>query len=115
MPRNLGDYKGEEVVIGIGKYGPYIRYNGTFISIKKANGDDPMTIEMDRAILLIEEKLEADKNKFINEWEHDNGKVQVLNGRYGPYIKIGKKNHRIPKGTDPKGLSLEDCLAIAEK
>ena len=115
LPRILGDYKGEEVVIGIGKYGPYIRYNGTFISIKKANGDDPMTIEMDRAVVLIEEKLEADKNKFINEWDHDNGKVQVLNGRYGPYIKIGKKNHRIPKGTDPKGLSLEDCLAIAEK
>ena len=115
LPRNLGDYKGEEVVIGIGKYGPYIRYNSTFISIKKANGDDPMTIEMDRAVVLIEEKLEADKNKFISEWDHDNGKVQVLNGRYGPYIKIGKKNHRIPKGTDPKGLSLEDCLAIAEK
>ncbi len=115
LPRNLGEYKGEEVVIGIGKYGPYIRYNGSFISIKKANGDDPMTIEMDRAIVLIEEKIEADKNKFINEWDHDNVKVQVLNGRYGPYIKIGKKNHRIPKGTDPKGLTLEDCLAIAEK
>ncbi|MAR66736.1 MAG: DNA topoisomerase I [Crocinitomicaceae bacterium] len=115
LPRNLGEYKGEEVVIGIGKYGPYIRYNGSFVSIKKANGDDPMTIQLDRAIVLIEEKIEADKNKFINEWDHDNVKVQVLNGRYGPYIKIGKKNHRIPKGTDPKGLTLEDCLAIAEK
>ena len=115
LPRNLGEYKGEEVVIGIGKYGPYIRYNGSFVSIKKANGDDPMTIQLDRAIVLIEEKIEADKNKFINEWDHDNVKVQVLNGRYGPYIKIGKKNHRTPKGTDPKGLTLEDCLAIAEK
>ncbi len=115
LPRSLGNYKEKEVVIGIGKYGPYIRYDGTFISIKKANGDDPMTIELDRSIVLIEEKIEADKNKFINEWEHGDVKVQVLNGRYGPYIKIGKKNHRIPKGTDPKSLSLEDCLAIAEK
>ncbi len=115
LPRSLGEYKGEEVVIGIGKYGPYIRHNGVFISIKKANGDDPMTIEMDRAKELIEEKIEADKNKFINEWEHGDEKVQVLNGRYGPYIKIGRKNHRIPKGTDPKSLTLEDCLAIAEK
>ncbi|MBT4774533.1 MAG: DNA topoisomerase I, partial [Crocinitomicaceae bacterium] len=115
LPRSLGDYKEKEVVIGIGKYGPYIRYDGTFISIKKANGDDPMTIELDRSIVLIEEKIEADKNKFINEWEHEKVKVQVLNGRYGPYIKIGKKNHRIPKGTDPKSLSLKDCLAIAEK
>ncbi|MBT6513347.1 MAG: type I DNA topoisomerase, partial [Crocinitomicaceae bacterium] len=115
LPRSLGDYKEKEVVIGIGKYGPYIRYDGTFISIKKDNGDDPMTIELDRSIVLIEEKIEADKNKFINEWEHEKVKVQVLNGRYGPYIKIGKKNHRIPKGTDPKSLSLEDCLAIAEK
>lgn len=115
LPRTLGEYKGEEVVIGIGKYGPYIRHNGTFISIKKANGDDPMTIELERAKVLIDEKIEADKNKFINEWEHGEEKVQVLNGRYGPYIKIGKKNHRIPKGTDPKSLTLEDCLAIAEK
>ena len=115
LPRSLGDYKEKEVVIGIGKYGPYIRYDGTFISIKKDNGDDPMTIELDRSIVLIEEKIEADKNKFINEWEHEKVKVQVLNGRYGPYIKIGKKNHRIPKGTDPKSLSLKDCLAIAEK
>lgn len=115
LPRSLGDYKEKEVVIGIGKYGPYIRYDGTFISLKKENGDDPMTIEMDRSIVLIEEKIEADKNKFINEWEHEKVKVQVLNGRYGPYIKIGKKNHRIPKGTDPKALTLDECLAIAEK
>lgn len=113
LPRTVGDFEGEEVVAAIGRFGPYVRHKGKFTSLKKGI-DDPYTIEIDRAIELIKEKREADANKFINEFEHD-PPVQVLNGRYGPYIKIGKKNYRMPKGQEPKELTLEDCLRIAEE
>lgn len=76
--------------------------------------DDPYTIAIERAIELIEAKREKDRNKIINTFENE-GVLQVLNGRWGPYISYNNENFRIPKGKDPKELTLEDCLAVIKK
>lgn len=114
LPRNLGEYKDQAVSVGTGRFGPYVKYGNTFVSIKQADGDDPLTIELTRAIELITAKIKADKEKTIKTFD-GNKDVQVLNGRYGPYIKIGKKNIKIPKDKEPKDLTLEDCLKIADE
>lgn len=112
LPRNLGQYENHDVVVAIGRFGPYIRHNNAFYSLKK-DEDDLMTIELDQAIERIEAKREADKNKVIKVFEEKPG-LQVLNGRWGPYISFEKKNYKIPKNTDPKDISLEECLKIIE-
>lgn len=113
LPRNLGEYNGDKISVAIGRFGPYVKYGSKFVSLKKDEGDDPMTITLDRAKVLIDEKVEADKNKFIKTFP-ENEHVQILNGRYGPYIKVGKKNVKIPKdlNKDLKDLTLEECLEI---
>jgi DNA topoisomerase-1 len=105
-----GEFEGKEMVVAIGRFGPYIRHNGIFISLKKE--DDPMTVSADRCVELILAKRQAEIDKYIKTFP-ENPEVQVLNGRWGPYLVVGQNNFKIPKGTDPKGLSLEDCLAIA--
>jgi len=116
LPRTLGEYKGEEIQANIGRFGPYVRYKSTFASIKPEEGDDPMTIELDRAIEVMEAKLKADAEKFIATFDDAKPVIQVLNGRYGPYIKSGRRNYKIPKEVeDPKTLTREDCLAIMEE
>lgn len=112
LPRELGEYEGNVIMIGLGRFGPYVKHDGKFVSIPKT--DDPYTIEDARAIELIEAKKEADKNKFIKTWD-ENPDIQVLNGRYGPYIKAGKKNVKIPKDKEPSELTLEECIELAEK
>ncbi|MGC6429197.1 MAG: type I DNA topoisomerase [Flavobacteriales bacterium] len=120
LPRTVGQFEHEEVVAAIGRFGPYLRHKGKFVSIKKVEGDDPMTINEERAIELILAHRKAEAEKTINRFE-GNPLVQVLNGRYGPFIQIGegarknKKNVKIPKGTDPKTLTREDCLELAAK
>lgn len=114
LPRSLGEYQGTEISAAIGRFGPYVRHNGVFASIRKQDGDDPFSITRERAIELIEAKIKADKEKYIKTFEEDKN-VQVLNGRWGPYIKIGKKNYKIPKDKDPKELTLEDCIRISEE
>ncbi len=116
LPRTLGEYEGQPVTVAIGRYGPYVRFGNKFVSLKTDEGDDPMTIKMDRAEELIKEKIEADKNKYIKTFP-ENENVQVLNGRYGPYIKIGRKNVKIPKSYEgePKDLTLEQCLAFEKE
>jgi len=114
LPRELGEYEGKVVTVAIGRYGPYVKHDGSFVSLKKDEGDDPMTVLLDRAIVLIEEKRKADKEKFIKVFD-ENPDVQVLKGRYGPYIKIGRNNYRIPKDKEPTELTLEECLKIAEE
>jgi DNA topoisomerase-1 len=109
LPRTIGIHEGEDLIVGTGRFGPYVRHKGKFYSLKKGV-DDPYTITQERAIELITEKNEADKNKVI----HDFGEIKVLNGRYGAYIVSDKKNFRIPKGTDPAKLTREDCLRIIE-
>lgn len=112
LPRDLGKYEDSEVVIGIGRFGPYARHKSKFYSLKKGI-DDPLTIELDRAIELIEAKREQDRKKVIKTFKQDET-LRVLNGRYGPYISLGKENYRIPKKTDPEKLTYEDSLKIIE-
>lgn len=118
LPRNVGEYKGEEIVAAIGRFGPYLRYNGKFTSIKKTDNEDPLTINLERAIELIEIKIQADKDRVVANFD-GSPLVQVLNGRYGVFIQIspekGKKiNVKIPKDKDPKTLSRQDCLDLME-
>ena len=118
LPRNIGSYKDEDIIAAIGRFGPYLRYKGKFTSIKKTDNEDPLTIKLERAIELIEIKIQADKDRLVANFE-GNPLVQVLNGRYGIFIKVspekGKKiNIKIPKDIDPKKLSREDCLDLME-
>lgn len=112
LPREVGTFEEKPMQAAIGRFGPYIRHDNKFVSIPKE--DDPYTIGEARAIELIEEKRKADANKFIKTFE-ENSDVQVLNGRYGPYIKVGRKNVKIPKDKKPEELTLEECLELAEK
>ncbi len=109
LPRSLGEYDGGEMVVGIGKFGPYIRFKSKFFSLKKGV-DDPYTVTFDRAIEVILEKTESDKKKVIKDF----GDIQLLNGRYGPYLVKDKQNYRLPKGTDAEKLIKEDCEKIID-
>ena len=116
LPRLVGDFEGQEVIASVGRFGPYLRCNGKFTSIKKGDGDDPLTIKIGRAIELIKIKIQADKERLISNFEGD-PLIQILNGRYGPFIQVtpnkGKKiNLRIPKDQDPKELNREQCLDL---
>jgi DNA topoisomerase-1 len=109
LPRNLGvTAEGEAVQANIGRFGPYIKYGPKYVSLKPP--DDPYTVELDRALEVIRLKKEADANRIIQNFGVDD--IQVLNGRYGPYITDGKRNARIPKDTDPKAISLEVCREL---
>ena len=108
LPRKLGETPdGQPVSASIGRFGPYVRYGDKYVSIKE---DDPYTIELPRALELIEEKKKADAERIIQDFE-DEG-IQVLNGRYGPYITDKAKNARVPKDRDPKTLTLEECKEL---
>ena len=108
LPRKLGQHNGEEVSVGIGRFGPFAKRGSTYASLKKE--DDPYTIDLDRAVFLIEEKEEIARNRIIKEW--DGHEVQVLNGRFGPYISDGKLNGKIPKDREPASLSLEEAQQL---
>jgi DNA topoisomerase I len=110
LPRVAGEFEGKEMVVAIGRFGPYIRHNSIFVSLKKE--DDPMTVSSDRCIELIQAKRQAEIDKYIKTFP-ENPEVQLLNGRWGPYLVIGQNNFKLPKGVDPKSLSLQDCLDIA--
>lgn len=113
LPREVGEYEEDPVVIGIGRFGPYVRHKSKFYSINK-NLDDPFTIELERAIEIIEAKREADRKKVIKTFEND-PKLRILNGRWGPYISYDKENFRIPKNMSPEDLSYDECLDIMKK
>ena len=107
LPRKLGETpEGEPVSASIGRFGPYVRYGDKYVSIKE---DDPYTIELPRALELIAEKKKADAERLILDFEEEG--IQVLNGRYGPYITDGNKNAKVPKDREPKSLTLEECQA----
>jgi len=112
LPRTLGDYEEQEVVIGKGPFGPYIRHQGKFTSLPK--GEDPMRISLEQAIELIEAKRKADAEKFIKSFP-ENPEVQLLKGRWGPYIKFGSKNVKIPKDTEATELSFAQVMELIEK
>ena len=108
-----GQFEDDEVKVGIGRFGPYIRHKSLFYSLKK-DVDDPISIKIERAIEVIYEKREADKKKIIKTFK-ENEELRILAGRYGPYISYQKKNFRIPKTKEPESLSLDECLEIIEK
>jgi DNA topoisomerase-1 len=111
MPRDLGMFEESNMVVNIGRFGPYVLHDKKYVSIPKI--DDPYTITSVRAIELIQAKRHADANKLIKSFP-ENADIQVLNGRFGPYIKAGKKNVKIPKGKVPADLTYEECFTLAE-
>jgi DNA topoisomerase-1 len=112
LPRTVGDFEEKTVVANIGRFGPYVLHDKKFISIPK--GEDPYTITYDRAIELIHAKRELDANRLIKSFASEgNTEIEILNGRFGPYIKAGKKNVKIPKGKEPSELTLEECVTLA--
>ena len=111
FPRQLGEYEDKPVSVGIGRFGPYIKHNQLFVSLKKGI-DEPGTITLETAIERINEKREIEKNKKIQEFE--NG-VQILNGRFGPYITFNKVNYKIPKGKEANQLTFEETMEIIAK
>src|SRR5690606_34505563 len=109
LPRKLGETAdGEPMTVAIGRFGPYIKYGSKYVSLKEP--DDPYTVTHARAIEVIEAKKVADANRIIHDFGVDD--IQVLNGRYGPYITDKQRNARIPKDRDPKTLTLEECRAL---
>ncbi|MCK9498188.1 MAG: DNA topoisomerase, partial [Bacteroidales bacterium] len=112
LPRNIGTYEDDDLIVAIGKYGPYVKNNGKFYSIKKQ--DDPYTINKERAIEIIKEKVSQQKEAFSRTFDEMPG-LKILKGRYGPYISYEKKNYRIPKTYDPEKMDLEDCKIIISK
>jgi DNA topoisomerase I len=110
LPRTLGEFESAEVVVATGRFGPYIRHNALFYSLPK--DADPLTIELDRAGEIIMAKRQSDSQKILREFTEGKTMIQVLNGRYGAYIACNKENFKIPKGKDPKSLTLEDCKTI---
>lgn len=111
FPRLLGQFEEADVTVAIGRFGPYVLHQSKFCSLKKT--DDPATITIERAIELIEEKRTENANRTIKSFD-ERPDVLILNGRYGPYIAIGKNNIKIPKGTEPAMLTLEECLKLGE-
>lgn len=111
FPRNLGEYEDKAVQVGIGRFGPYVKHTSKYVSIPKT--DSPSEITLERAIELIEAKRKADIEKVIKTFAEE-PELQVLNGRFGPYIAFNGANYKIPKATDPKGLTLDECRTIVE-
>ena len=121
VPASLGEFQGEPVNVGAGRFGPYVKWKTMYVSIPKASELSIKTITIEQAIELIEKKIETEKNKNIQAFDYPGAttgagaqdKIYVLNGMYGPYIKYGKTNYKIPKGgKDATDLTLEDCVAI---
>jgi DNA topoisomerase-1 len=109
LPRDLGQLPGsdETVTVGIGRFGPYVRYGSKFVSLKH---DDPYTLELPRALAVIEEKRQADASRLIKDFPESG--IQILNGRFGPYVTDRKRNARVPKDREPASLTLEECQAL---
>ncbi|WP_277098885.1 type I DNA topoisomerase [Coprobacter secundus] len=112
LPRTLGDYENKLVSVGIGRFGPYIRHDGKYVSLPKTL--EPLSVTLDEAIELIKAKREQESQRLIKSFPEDS-ELEVLNGRYGPYIAYKKKNYKIPKGTEPKELSFDACMQIIKE
>ena len=113
LPRTLGEYNGEEVKVGTGRFGPYIYYKKQYVSIPK--DQDPMSITLEDAGLLIEEKKQQDASKHLRKFDEE-PEMEIMNGRFGPYIAYKGKNYRIPKTVkEPASLSFEKCMEIVNK
>jgi Uncharacterized C-terminal domain of topoisomerase IA len=111
LPRKVGEFNGKDITAAIGRFGPYLRYDNKFISLGKVY--DPRTIDENTAIDLIVDHEKKEAEKFIANFEKED--IQILNGRFGAYIKHGGENYKIPKGVDAKSLDVEGCLEIISK
>jgi len=111
LPREVGMFEDKKMVAGVGKFGPYIRHDSKFVSLKKEM--DPLSITEEEAIQLIQEKRDADEKKHIKTFE-ENPEIQILNGRWGPYIKFGKNNFKIPKDKEAESLTYAETIEIIE-
>ncbi|EOZ98684.1 DNA topoisomerase I [Indibacter alkaliphilus LW1] len=111
LPRDVGYFEDKKIVAAIGRFGPYLRHDGKFVSLGKEH--DPLSIEEDVAIQLIKDKREADEKKYIKSFE-ENKDIQILNGRWGPYIKFGKNNFKIPKDKEAESLTYAETIEIIE-
>jgi DNA topoisomerase-1 len=111
FPRSLGEYEGKEIIVAVGRFGPYLKHDNKFYSLAKT--DNPAMIEHDRAVEIINEKRQKDLDNIISTFDQDPD-LRVLNGRFGPYITYKNSNFKIPKTTDPKTLTYEACMAIIE-
>ncbi len=109
LPRELGEFESKKVVVGTGRFGPYIRHDNKFISLGKS--DDPYTVDLPRAVELIHAKRDKDDKAVIRIFD-ENPEVKILNGRWGPYISFKKQNYKIPKKTEAEKLTYEDCMKI---
>lgn len=115
LPRDVGEYKGENIIAAIGRFWPYLKYKNIFVSIPVASELEPISITLEESIPLIDAKLEFESNKYINEFDNNGKKIEILNWRYGPYIKYEKKNYKIPKWwKDATDLVKKDCLEIIQ-
>jgi len=114
MPRKLGEFEGTEVLASIGRFGPYVKVGKTFVSIPEDSKFSVENIKLEAALALYQDKIAQDKKRIIKTFTEDS-ELQVLNGKYGPYIKQGKKNFRIPKSSVPEELSYEDCIKIIKE
>ncbi|MBR6805093.1 MAG: type I DNA topoisomerase [Bacteroidaceae bacterium] len=112
LPRTLGDYEEKSVTIGAGKFGPYIKHNNIYISLPKSH--DPLTVSLEEAIELIIAKRKAEAERIIKSFDQE-PEMQVLNGRFGPYIAYKGKNYKLPKSATPAELTLEECLEIVKQ
>ena len=111
LPRVLGEFEGKELSVGVGRFGPYVRVDKAFVSIPK--GMDPLVISLEEAMELVVAKREAAENKIIKTFDED-ADLQVLNGRYGPYIAYKKKNYKIPENIEPADLTMDACFKLME-
>ena len=114
LPRELGEFEGTKVSVGTGRFGPYVQHNRKYVSIPK--GEDPMTITLDRAIELIQEKRETEQKRHLKSFAEDD-KLELLNGKYGPYIAYDGKNYRLPKNKmeNVEALTYEECMTIIKE
>ncbi len=111
FPKVLGEWNGKNIAVGLGRFGPYVKWDKTFASLRTKEGDDPHTIELDRAIQLVEDKINGVNANLIKSFE-ERPEIQVIKGRFGPYIKADSDNYKIPKGEDAAALTLERILVI---
>lgn len=111
LPRTLGDFEGKTVVVGIGRFGPYIRHDDKYVSLPKEF--TPQGVSLEDAIMLIQQKREQESQRLIKKFDEDD-ELELLNGRFGPYIAYKKKNYKLPKGSEPASLTFADCMKIVE-
>ena len=112
LPRTLGELEGAPIVVNVGRFGPYVQLDKEFVSLPATF--DPMSITFEEATELIQKKREFEQQRQIKTFA-ENPEVEILNGRYGPYIAMGGKNYKIPAGVDPVSLDFEGCMDIIKK